>query len=361
MKESNLDNEKLIKDLTELYHKLGENVSREKRTEILSFLIRLIKDTGQSITEELYNDIKLISKKLAEDAIDYAKRQDFMPMSLCANTLKHVANEPIIKDFTDTFINNINNGWKEFLKSEEFVSLIFDIANLCEGKGIEEFRDRFTRLFLNTLLELRDNPGMKFRASLNTALYLKNVGMDKQSNDLAHNELKNLPVKFFIQRFQDICNLLIEYELFTKEVVKILLERIKKNITEEFRDDLFIHIANSYYTINNIERLLGILQEFRDKERAMLTLLHFIEEDIKGLEKTEDKFEKKVKIFYKLHDLFNDQMKGDNPVLHHHILSIQKIIDIDKYRNLLKERIDRLKSMGKVDPEMYSQLLQSII
>jgi hypothetical protein len=155
--------------------------------------------------------------------------------------------------------------------------------------------------------------------------------------------------------------MLSEKELFSEEVVDILSKRLKKNITVEFRDDLFIHIANTYYILNKADNLIKILGEFRDKERVILTLLHFLEEDFKSLSPDDDEYKNKITIFNNLHQLFNEELKGDNPVIYHYILSIQKLVDMNKYSDMLRKRIDILKSSNKVDPEMLSQLLQSII
>ncbi len=139
-----------ICNIVQIYNKLDKDVTDEKRIEILSMLMELFsglyRDKNRIHDYEInYNiqdlnriieEYKKLSIKIITNVDSYVAMEDFLPINICVNTLNYLDDNNYIEEFTSSFLKSINDNWEKFDKTDDFISICFEISKIINNKNI---------------------------------------------------------------------------------------------------------------------------------------------------------------------------------------------------------------------------------
>ncbi len=348
----------LLTEITTLYENLPLDISIEKEIEILNLLLRFYKENKTEIPEKLINSTTKIIKVIFNNIIGYITRNDIESIKMAVESINYIGNIDVVKNLSIDFIKNINANWNNFHKDSDIIILMFVIAQICERNSIIELREDFVRMFLNTLLELKDNHLLKLNTTLNVAKYLKDINMLDQSKTLLTSELKLVPLKTLIASFKDIIAGLEKYNLLSEEVKLLLLEIIKKSVPVQYYDDVIVHILNAFYDNKSNEEIVSFISQFNDINKSYLFILDKIESEKCFL--NEDSYKKRLELF----NLIYNNIKHNNKIsftLLSKALSLKKFFKLEGYDELLNELLIELKNQNKVNPNNLCELIANLL
>ncbi len=276
-KESNV-----LSDILSLYSNLDPATGVEKRIEILNLMFKYSKENSESLPDNIINNIRNLMNEPLSDSVSYILRNDLLSIELSIELLEFIEDKELTEKYADLFTKNLNAGWNKFNKDENIVNIMIKMAYLCENVNVTRFREEFSRMTLNTLLEIRSNHLLRMKTSVRLARYFKDINMNEQSKTLLKAEMENIPAKIFIKYLKEICSSLGEQGLLNDNTEQLIFSIIDKNIPDEYKDDVTIYIVSTYYEDNNAEAVLKLIPKFKNLEKVLLFLLHNIEEDLRN-------------------------------------------------------------------------------
>ncbi|MFW5799714.1 MAG: hypothetical protein ACOCV8_02770 [Spirochaetota bacterium] len=354
--------EGLINKLKDYYSKIESNVSIEKKSEILNLIFQIYNKYDKKIIYKFVEEYLKITKNTLKHIIDYIVREDLAPVSIIVDSLKYLENENIIEKTAEHFIKKLNEGWSKFKKDKNIIDVMFDMAYLCEEYNITKLREDFSRLFINTILGLREHPVLKLKTAINTAGYLKVIGMNENAKNLINTELNAIPPKHFITLFNELCEQLNNKNLLTQHNIETLKKLVSKYVTEQYYDDLIMHILTVLYNHNRNEEVIEFIKEFIDKDKAYRYLFYIMEGDFNSGSLNDNLIEEKKNLFLKIYE---KQIKPDldkiSDKCYSHILYIHRRLDTEEYNVLLNKKLSLFNEIEIINAESLIDFLTHLI
>lgn len=355
-KESNV-----LSDILSIYSNLDPATGVEKRIEILNLMFKYSKQVNESLPENIIRNIRDLMNEPLSDCVSYILRDDLLSIELSIELLEFIDDKGLVEKYAELFTKNLNEGWSKFNKDENIVNIMIKMAYLCESVSVTRFREEFSRMTLNTLLEIRNNHLLRLKTGARLAKYFKDINMSEQAETLLKAEMENIPVKIFIKYLKEICSSLGEYGLLNENTEHLLLPIIDKNVPDQYKDDVIIYIVSTYYDYNNIDAIFSLIPKFNNLENVLLFLLHNIEEDLRNHKLSEEQREEKSKLFDRLYQTFKEEMGRVSPAVLHRVTNISGLLNEDNYSSLLNDAIFRLKRDEKANPDYFSDFLYNIV
>lgn len=351
--------QEILDDLYSLYSKLNpKELLIEKKIEILYRMAKVYKSFEKEMPDDLIEDVKGFLEISFRDIVDYTIRNDLFSTELAVELMSLLRERQIITKITDIFIKKLNERWKEFPKYDEIIKIMFSIAYVCEENNVTGFREELTRMFLNTLLEIRDTHTHRLRTAVDIAKYFDSIDMKDQANTLLKVEIESFPLKMLIKQFKDISMLLDKNNLLNDFVEDLLIKIVKKGVSEEYFDDVTINMLKVYYENAKNERIKKLLDIFIDKAKVYHFILQKIHDDLEN--KADDsagRIEKRKELFEFLYEKIKPEISNLSITVFNNLVSIHRLLETKDYSVLLNNYISTLKTEKSVNPDHFAGFL----